>query len=80
HPTGCASFHTSTMLARCVSLGGSLRMPFSTLRAGQSLKRPRPLSHHNRSAASLGSNSKFEQHGQEEGLDSSTAVAIVGAG
>ncbi|CBJ25915.1 Monooxygenase [Ectocarpus siliculosus] len=52
-------------------------MPVSSLRAG--LKRPRPLSHHHGSAASF-TNSNSRQQGQEEGLDASTPVAIVGAG
>lgn len=54
-------------------------MSVYSLRAGQSLKRPRPLSHHHRSAASF-TNSNAKQQGQEEALDSFTPVAIVGAG
>lgn len=68
------------MLGRCMSLGGTLRFPSSSLGAGLSLKRPRSLLCHHRPAALVSSNSSWLQQRQRKQPQSVAPVAIVGAG
>lgn len=68
------------MLGRCMSLGGTLRFPASSLGAGRSLKRPRSLlsHHHGRALCSI-KRGRLHQRQQRE-QPQSDAVAIIGAG